>query len=266
MKKNLLLIIVSILLVWSQNGESAWVFKPASSNVKEGDVILSRSPNSAVGKVMAALGQYWDHSMMVVEEENGEGSLMTDCSFEQSYLEDLVRWRTGKIIVTIYIPFPIPIPYDVKLPVNFDPIKLANLSRNKRIPSAISTGTIRSKGDESKGKIMAVLTVRSEDNRVHLQGIAEIMKNMQGYYIFNAFVKLRDFMPLSGAGALLPGQGSHCSGPIWWANHLYGKDMDLFPLDNTNGVLTAAAGAMHRYVRDYVRGIIKKKINEMVQD
>ncbi|HOO71531.1 MAG TPA: hypothetical protein PK926_07195 [Spirochaetota bacterium] len=234
--KRIILLLILMLFSVFQTGYSVWMFKPEESNALKGDIILSSDPDSAIGNIMNCLGHYWDHCMMITDDSGSEKK-MTHNTFNMSDLERIVDYHRYYVVGK-----------KVKLPYRFYPVQLSNGS------PGILTEEAR-----SEGAFKARLTIQNEDSRVYVHEIADYMKDFSGYYILNAYAKVKEYEPVYW-GERSYGNGSHCSGTIWWASKYSGKLMSLFRLDNSEGVISSCASVMHTYVRDSVRKMIKDRL------
>jgi len=212
------------------------MFIPGKSyNVQKGDIILSSDPGSPVGKMLKALGHYWDHAMMIT----GDDALtMTHNTLDVSKLKDIIEYKKDTIFLTIFA-------VKTDIPKRLNPKKLSNSS-----PGIITEEV------KGRGNYRAVLTISDEENRIHVNEMADYMKGLSGYYILNAFVDVKKYEPLFNSKLEL-NKGSHCSGTIWWASKHTEREMSLFTLDNSDGLISACANTMKTCVRDYIRKILK---------
>jgi hypothetical protein len=239
MNTKKLSITLILLITFGQSGFPAWRFMPERPNdVQKGDIILSSSPSSAVGQMLNVLGHYWDHCMMITSDD---GSLMTHNNFNMDKLEKILEKKDENIWITIF-------PYNTSVPKRLNPAKLSNAAEG-----------ILTEPTRNKGSFMARLTIQNEDDRMHVSEIADYMRDFSGYYILNAFATIKQYEPVY-LGERGYGNGSHCSGAIWWASKYAGKPMSLFTLDNRNGVLSVCAKSMFGYVKTYVQRMIKEDL------
>jgi len=242
--KETILFLLIMPVIAAQSAFAAWRFIPAAPNdVKKGDIILSAKPDSPVGKILKVLGHYWDHCVIVADDSRTQ---MTNNAFNDA-LENIIENEGRGIAVSLPIP-PWRLAFPTNVPKRFKPEKLSNADYG------IITEPIKGMGD-----FKARLSTSNEENRVHLNEIANYMNNMKGYYILNAFVDLKAYEPVY-LGEREYGNGSHCSGTIWWASKYAGKEMSLFTLDNSDGVISACANVMFNSVKKMVQQEIWEQV------
>lgn len=236
MKKNFLLC-STLLIIFSVNSafaELVWV--PAEyANAKKGDILLQGDPNNFIGKLLAIFGGYWSHSGMMIEDY----TTIRHNTMEVEHIKQDKNW--------------------LGIPYRLNPHDLENGS-----PGTITTTVdhaYQHGGWDINTGTDVVLTLSDDDEdllRQELHAIADKMVWLDMYYRIHAYINedLDDMIDQhNNSSSRVAGKGTHCSGNLWYANYITGKQMNIFYAPPS--MIDAGAHSLYDSIKEMVLEQIK---------
>ncbi len=209
-------------------GEIIYI-EPYTINASKGDLLLSGSPVGFIGETLSAgFGGYWGHSGMMIDD----GYQIRHNTLGVDKLRINSNW------------------IGVPTGVNADDLEHGQ-------PGLI---TERTQWVSSTDVVLKPLDIDEKFYRPFLEQIAEKNKWLVSYYRIHSYINssVDDWLnQFNNSNTLTPHTGAHCSGQLWYANYLMGKEMNVFYAPPS--MVDAGAHALHNGLYQLILEEVKSK-------